>query len=78
MVSLRFHRFRVVVYPNDHGPPHVHVVGPGWELRVALNAELVVISMAGDVRSRDVVQALAVVERERHRLLIIWRELHGE
>lgn len=56
----------------------MHVVGPGWELRVALNAELVVISMAGDVRSRDVVQALAAVERERHRLLIIWRELHGE
>lgn len=28
---LRFGAFRVVVYPNDHRPPHVHVIGDGHE-----------------------------------------------
>jgi hypothetical protein len=24
---LRFEGWRVVIYPNDHRPPHVHVIG---------------------------------------------------
>jgi uncharacterized protein DUF4160 len=28
---LRFRRLRVVIYPNDHRPAHVHVVGNGCE-----------------------------------------------
>jgi Domain of unknown function (DUF4160) len=27
----RFHGLRVVIYPNDHRPPHVHVMGKGCE-----------------------------------------------
>ena len=25
---------RIVIYPNDHLPPHVHVIGPDGEVRV--------------------------------------------
>jgi Fe2+ or Zn2+ uptake regulation protein len=28
---LRFEGLRVVIYPNDHRPAHVHVVGRGCE-----------------------------------------------
>lgn len=28
---LRFEGLRVVVYPNDHRPAHVHVIGRGCE-----------------------------------------------
>ena len=28
---LRFDGLRVVVYPNDHRPAHVHVIGQGCE-----------------------------------------------
>lgn len=28
---LRIHGFRVVIYPNDHRPAHVHLVGAGKE-----------------------------------------------
>ncbi|MCP5419717.1 MAG: DUF4160 domain-containing protein [Gammaproteobacteria bacterium] len=28
---LRFGGFRVVIYPNDHRPAHVHVIGAGCE-----------------------------------------------
>jgi hypothetical protein len=28
---LRIGALRVVIYPNDHRPAHVHVIGPGCE-----------------------------------------------
>ena len=34
----RFHGLRVVIYPNDHRPPHVHVMGKGYEAVFKLNA----------------------------------------
>ncbi len=30
-------RFRVVVYSNDHPPPHVHAIGPDGDVRFRLN-----------------------------------------
>jgi hypothetical protein len=35
---LRIGGLRVVIYPNDHPPAHVQVLGPGW---------LVVINLFG-------------------------------
>lgn len=32
-----FRNIRVLVYPRDHLPPHVHVVGPGFEVKVRLD-----------------------------------------
>lgn len=29
--ALRFDGLRVVIYPNDHRPAHVHVIGSGGE-----------------------------------------------
>jgi xanthine dehydrogenase molybdopterin-binding subunit B len=34
---LRFGGLRVVVYPNDHRPAHVHVIGHGHEAVFELN-----------------------------------------
>jgi Domain of unknown function (DUF4160) len=34
---LRFDGLRVVVYPNDHQPAHVHVMGGGCEALFNLN-----------------------------------------
>jgi hypothetical protein len=31
---LRSGALRVVIYPNDHSPTHVHVLGPGWVVLV--------------------------------------------
>ena len=33
----RFQGLRVVIYPNDHRPPHVHVMGKGCEAVFKLN-----------------------------------------
>lgn len=34
---LRIEGLRVVIYPNDHRPAHVHVVGPDGEAVFVLN-----------------------------------------
>jgi hypothetical protein len=34
---MRFGALRLVVYPNDHRPPHVHVIGHGHEAVFELN-----------------------------------------
>ncbi len=34
---LRFDGWRVVIYPNDHRPPHVHVIGHDAEAVFWLN-----------------------------------------
>ena len=34
---LRLDGLRVVIYPNDHRPAHVHVIGSGMEAVFALN-----------------------------------------
>jgi hypothetical protein len=36
---LRIRGLRVVIYVNDHYPPHVHVIGHGREARIALGDE---------------------------------------
>jgi hypothetical protein len=35
--ALRIGGLRVVIYPNDHRPPHVHVQGAGSEAVFLLN-----------------------------------------
>jgi len=44
---LRLGALRVVVYPNDHRPAHVHVIGNGCEAVFRLNCP------AGPVQMRE-------------------------
>jgi hypothetical protein len=34
---LRAKNLRVVIYPKDHNPPHVHVLGPAMEAKFLLD-----------------------------------------
>ena len=44
---MRWDGLRVVVYPNDHRPAHVHVIGRGFEAVFSLNCP------AGPVELRE-------------------------
>ena len=67
---------RFVVYPNDHPPAHVHVVGPGWVVVVDLRGPEVP-EVVGPCARRDVRRVLklavqqfeAVKQRGKARLL---------
>jgi hypothetical protein len=75
--TVREAGLRVVIYTDDHPPPHVHVFGDG-ECKIALGengeaAALVRVIGAGLPESR---RALRIV-RERHAYLIeCWNRIH--
>jgi len=71
---------RVVIYPNDHWPPHVHVIGPDREARIALGdagQHPSVLTNEGLSR-RQLAAALIEIEQNRALLLQRWREIHGD
>ena len=71
--------YRFVVYPNDHRPAHVHVIGAGNEALFYLNC------IAGPARLRENYGfrsgQLAIIEtilREHLvKLCAAWKEIHG-
>jgi hypothetical protein len=72
---LRVAGLRVVIYPNDHPPAHVHVLGPGW---------VAVIDLLGpEVREvincneRQLRRALRLIVEHRGDLMDAWRRFHG-
>lgn len=78
IVLLRAGGFRVVIYVDDHPPPHVHVLGDG-EIKIRLvgadgRPEIMDVSgmKAGDVR-----KALLAVTEAQSMLLDEWSKIHG-
>ena len=55
---LRVSNLRFVVYPNDHSPAHVHVIGSGW---------MVVVNLAGP----EVREAVGCAEADARRVLAL-------
>jgi hypothetical protein len=65
---LRQDGFRVVIYPNDHLPSHVHVLKESGEVRIDLGSEEIaprLMSIFGDIRDKDVVRALYLVKEHQ-------------
>lgn len=76
MASLRHKHLRLVVYPNDHPPPHAHVLGPGWEIRIELSQPPALLTVAGPAKVADIAAALLAVAAHLAQLRIFWSELH--
>ena len=77
MSSIRVNALRLVIYPNDHGPPHVHVLGPGWELKVRLKEDPVLVSVLGKPKSEEISKGLEAVREHLWHLTSLWGDLHG-
>jgi Domain of unknown function (DUF4160) len=70
----------VAINVNEHHPPHVHVIGPGWEARIALGVERErpwLMTNEGLSR-RQVAAALMKIYENRDLLIQRWREIHGD
>lgn len=79
MVTIvRVRGLRLVIYREDHEPPHVHVIGDG-ETKIALGdsvTTMTVLYSAGANRGEERWAERAV--KEHHALLLRWwRKLHG-
>lgn len=77
---LRLAGVRVVIYPNDHRPAHVHVIGGGCEAVFKLNCP------DGPVELREnfgfTLKALselaAALMAEIHALCDAWEQIHDD
>ena len=68
----RFAGFEIDMYFEDHNPPHVHVVGPDFEILVAIQGGTIIVG-AAPARVRRT--ALHWIANNRAMLLAKWNEL---
>ncbi len=78
MQSIKDKNLRLVIYPKDHNPPHVHVVGDDFEFRVSIQG--VKPHIIGDtfgVSLKDRRMGLWAVHQRLDALRALWKEIHG-
>ena len=77
---LRLGALRVAIYPNDHRPAHVHVVGQGHEAVFELSepgGHSALRENYGFAR-REIATIALALEREMAALTAAWEEIHGK
>jgi hypothetical protein len=77
---LRLEGLRVAIYPNDHRPAHVHVIGAGKEAVFVLNCPNGPVSLresyefdGGTLRG-----IAASLEKMLEKLCESWKTIHGD
>lgn len=65
------------IYPDDHDPPHVHVRGAGWEMKITLEATPIPQTVRKAATPREARKALLLVHERMNELLDAWRSIHG-
>ena len=76
---LRLGSLRVVIYPNDHEPPHVHLLGPGCRAKIRLGTagrKPSIVSNDG-VSLAQLGRALLAIDVDRVLLRRAWRQRNG-
>jgi hypothetical protein len=76
---LRIGALRVGIYPNDHRPPHAHVVGQGNEAVFVLNIPIGSVSLRENYGfARHELTAIArALGSNLGFLMRAWEEIHG-
>lgn len=67
----RFDALDVMIFRNDHEPPHFHVVGPGFSGRFTIDGSEL-LSCKGKPRPRDIRAIEAWGQRHRDKLYKNW------
>lgn len=76
---LRQEGFFIVIYPNDHPPPHVHVLRKDGRAKILLKCEGQehdVVQVFG-FSMKQTMTALKIVMDTNPKLLLAWRKIHG-
>lgn len=69
---------RIVIYVDDHDPPHVHVIGQGGEMKVFLFGPegRPVMDYSIAMKTNDRRRAMDVIERHSAEFHQRWQEIH--
>lgn len=76
---LRVDGLRVVIWPNDHAPAHVHIFSSEAEAKIELCEASPYPRLVENrrMKSADLAKALETVHEQRALLIRKWREIHG-
>ena len=77
---FRFDGLRVVVYPSDHRPAHVHVIGPGGEAVFDLNCPAGPVELRENYgfSGRGITYFKKVLAKHLQELCRAWEDIHGD
>jgi hypothetical protein len=69
---------RVVIYPNDHRPAHVHVIGRGCEVVFELNCPIGALTLRENYgfSKKDLTQIALELSKNHTALCNAWRNIH--
>lgn len=73
-VVYRKDGFTIIIYPHDHGPPHVHVIRAEGE--VVIELDTLRVRRNNGMRDKAVVRAVAIVAGIHDLLIERWKEIH--
>ncbi len=75
----RFAAYRVVIYPNDHQPAHVHVIGSDGEAIFNLNGPAGPLTLRETVGFKpvDLAKIKAELTKNVVNLCTDWNRIHG-
>ncbi len=75
----RFGALRVVIYPNDHRPAHVHVIGKGCEAVFKLNCPQGPPALRENYgfAAGELAGIKVFLEEKQALLCAEWRRIHG-
>ncbi len=71
--------WRVVIYPNDHRPPHVHVLGPTEHARFELLCDLGQLRLMSNISFtlNQLQQIATYLAKHLRHLCQEWARIHG-
>jgi nitrite reductase/ring-hydroxylating ferredoxin subunit len=75
-VIVRFGRFKFVVYPKDHAPAHVLVLGPKAEAKFDIRSGECIAAYGFAAHTLN--QLKDIVMRNSDLLMEAWRDYEGE
>jgi hypothetical protein len=75
----RYQGLRVVIYPNDHRPPHVHVIGRGCEAVFRLNCPSGPLELRNVLHfdDQEITRLAAWLASRIHHACLGWSRIHG-
>jgi Domain of unknown function (DUF4160) len=74
-----FKGWRVVIFPNDHRPPHVHVIGTEEHARFELPCDLGLVQLMSNIGFglRELKQIERHLQNHLAHLCSEWERIHG-
>jgi hypothetical protein len=70
--------YSIIIFTNDHPPPHVHARKTSMLAKIGLEPEVVLLSYDKKLSAADLRKVVQVVKDNHELLLTKWNELHPQ